>query len=231
MSSFRRGGYSGTIDVHWSGSFVMKNLKIVWLLFLAVFLIGCTANSDSPSVQSISISSRSSSLTVNFNGNLGNSSDSEVVTKPQGTVETAQAPDGGKCNVQVSKDFELAVLNRINEARVAAGLPKLFEQAQLTSAARQHSVSMGCENFFGHTGSYGASVENRIQSTGYGFKALSEVIAAGYDSPDEVVEGWLGSDLHRAIILGEFYTEIGIGFAELPESKYVYYWTIILGRP
>ena len=212
----------------------MKILKLIWLLPAINFLVGCGGQGISSDIPAVSIASRSSSLTADVNRNPGIDSDSEVVAIPQTTIGINQAElavDSENCSPRPDNQIELSVLDRINEERANNGAPELTIQAQLTGVARKHSVSMGCKNFFGHSGPDGEGVEIRVQQSGYTYKALGEVIAAGYSSPVEVVEGWLNSDSHREIILDEIYTEIGIGYVKLPESNYVHFWTIIFGRP
>jgi uncharacterized protein YkwD len=46
-----------------------------------------------------------------------------------------------------------------------------------------------------------------------------------------VVDGWMNSDGHRANILNENYTHIGIGYAAWDGSQYGVYWTAVFGSP
>lgn len=56
---------------------------------------------------------------------------------------------------------------------------------------------------------------------------IGENIAAGFASPYEVMEGWMGSDGHRANIMEKQYTHIGVGvFADANGRKY---WVQLFG--
>ncbi len=56
-----------------------------------------------------------------------------------------------------------------------------------------------------------------------------ENIAAGYDTPESVVEGWMNSDGHRKTILNENYDyfAIGVYYKENDPDYYFYYWDLI----
>ena len=54
---------------------------------------------------------------------------------------------------------------------------------------------------------------------------VGENIAAGYSSPEAVVEGWMNSPGHRANILEAEFTHIGVGYEYLPGTTYKYYWS------
>ncbi|UBF24763.1 CAP domain-containing protein [Kovacikia minuta CCNUW1] len=56
-----------------------------------------------------------------------------------------------------------------------------------------------------------------------------ENIAAGYSTPEQVVQGWINSPGHRANLLNPSYTELGIGYYYLANDtgsvNYKSYWT------
>lgn len=56
-----------------------------------------------------------------------------------------------------------------------------------------------------------------------------ENIAAGYDTPESVVEGWMNSDGHRKTILNENYDyfAVGVYYKENDPDYYFYYWDLI----
>jgi len=89
---------------------------------------------------------------------------------------------------------------------------------------------MACNHFFSHTGSDGSSPFDRMSRQGYSFSAAAENIAAGYGSPADVVAGWMGSEGHRANILGT-YVHIGVGYTYEPNSDWGTYWTATFGTP
>ena len=58
----------------------------------------------------------------------------------------------------------------------------------------------------------------------------AENVAAGYDTPQKVVQAWIDSPTHRKAMLGEPYQYIGIGVYYLPEdtNHYYMYWDMLL---
>lgn len=137
--------------------------------------------------------------------------------------------------------WELEVLELVNAARAVGAdcgsmgqlgpSAPLRMNASLHCAARVHSQDMAVRNYFDHVNPEGESPFVRIDRAGYGgYAAAAENIAAGTDTPEATVMGWLASDGHCANMLSPEYTEIGVGAYEGP-GDYVYYWTQTFARP
>jgi len=131
----------------------------------------------------------------------------------------------------MNTSHEAQVIDLINVERAKAGLSALSAQGQLGSAARLHSTDMACNNYFSHTGLDGSTIGDRAERQGYNWSSVGENIAAGYSSPESVVQGWMNSPGHKANILGADYTEIGIGYAFGAASDYGAYWTAVFASP
>ena len=135
----------------------------------------------------------------------------------------------------MNSDFANRVLALINVERTQANLDSLQIDSQLSQAAQTHSESMADNNFFSHSGVDGSSPFDRIQDTGYQYSTAAENIAAGHQTPESVVEAWMGSAGHRANILNSDLTEIGIGYEYLANDtgsvNYNSYWTTTFGTP
>jgi hypothetical protein len=127
-------------------------------------------------------------------------------------------------------DFESEVIERVNAERAAAGINLLGYNAELTAAARLHARDMGEGDYFSHDSLDGTRFFERILAAGYDYAACGENIAAGYASPQEVVEAWMDSDGHRENILDPDFCEIGVGYADVAESTYKRYWVQDFGR-
>lgn len=131
------------------------------------------------------------------------------------------------------------VLALINAERARAGCGPLSSDPKLVAAAQAHSRDMATNNFFAHSGSGGSDMADRAETAGYSWRALAENIAAGYDTPEEVVKGWMQSDGHRRNILNCSYVHTGIGYvyqsddAPLAGENWPYYryWTQVFGTP
>ncbi|MGY1498620.1 CAP domain-containing protein [Streptomyces sp. QTS52] len=112
------------------------------------------------------------------------------------------------------------VLVLVNAERTKAGCAPLTENAKLTKAAQDHSQDMADHTNMSHTGSDGSSMSDRLSRVGYTFRSAGENVAAGYNTPESVMDGWMNSSGHRANILNCGFKEIGIGLAQPG-----YYWT------
>ena len=131
-------------------------------------------------------------------------------------------------------DFESEVIDLVNAEREACNcdLRPLSYNQELTVAARRHSQDMGDRNFFSHTTPKPDEIEfqDRITDAGYNYQTCGENIAAGYATPEAVVDGWMNSDGHRRNILDPDYCDIGVGYAAVDGSQYYHYWTQDFGR-
>jgi uncharacterized protein YkwD len=127
------------------------------------------------------------------------------------------------------------VVEWTNFYREQAGAKPLSLNPLLTATAQAHSQDMADNDFFGHNGSNGSTVFDRVGSTGYDYFTVSENIAAGFALPKTVVEGWMNSPEHRANLLNPTLKEIGVGFSSLENdggnAPYHYYWTQDFGAP
>ena len=70
------------------------------------------------------------------------------------------------------------------------------------------------KKYFSHTSPTYGSPFDMMQSFGLKFSAAGENIAYGQKTAAEVMNTWMNSAGHRANILSEAYTQIGIGVAK-----------------
>ena len=127
-------------------------------------------------------------------------------------------------------DFENEVIDLVNAERASQGLHPLSADDNLATAARDHSEDMGLQNYFSHTSLDGRTVPDRISDAGYSYNTYGENIAAGYQTPEAVIDGWMSSSGHRANILNPNFCDIGVGYAYTANSTYGHYWTQVFGR-
>ncbi|MEO1070369.1 MAG: CAP domain-containing protein, partial [Cyanobacteria bacterium J06638_6] len=106
--------------------------------------------------------------------------------------------------------FVKEVIDLTNEFRAKNGLDPLSVDVDLTEAAQKHSASMAKQDFFSHTGPNGSKPKDRAKSAGYETQSVGENIAAGYRTPQDVVDGWIASSGHRRNMLNSKYNEIGV---------------------
>ncbi len=126
--------------------------------------------------------------------------------------------------VAASPELTHQVIVLTNEHRQAAGCAPLTWNPQLASAAQRHADDMSSRNYFSHVSPNGTRFTTRILNAGYRYRIAAENIAAGQQSPEEVVATWMASPAHRANILNCRLREIGVGFSYNPASTYGAYW-------
>jgi uncharacterized protein YkwD len=130
--------------------------------------------------------------------------------------------------IRITGDARLedAVVALVNRERHKARCKRVRTEDRLRAAARLHSADMATNNFVGHTGSDGSSPSDRTRRAGYG-PALSENIARGYGSAEDVMRAWLSSPGHRRNILDCDAEAIGVGVVRTGGQTY---WTQDFGR-
>ncbi len=69
---------------------------------------------------------------------------------------------------------------------------------------------------------------DEIRAAGYDKPHLGLLLAAGYSSPAEVINYWMSSQ-NRTYLLGEDFTDIGIGYVFDSSSPYRHHWVVIFG--
>lgn len=125
------------------------------------------------------------------------------------TPDTDPTPDNGTVS-----SLERQVAELVNRERAAYGLAPLTLAADLSDGARLKSQDMRDNGYFDHNSpTYGTPFE-MMRSLGITYAAAAENIAMGYRTAEAVVEGWMNSAGHRANILSDKYTEIGIGHVD-----------------
>ncbi len=124
---------------------------------------------------------------------------------------------------------EQKILDLTNAAREKEQLPPLKSSKVLTKVARAHSANMARQGKMDHVLD-GKKPDERVKDAGYDYSWMGENIAyTTGDPPAEIFKGWMNSKHHRENILGEHFTEIGIGMAR--NDKGETYWTQVFGSP
>lgn len=101
----------------------------------------------------------------------------------------------------------------------------------LNKAALLHAQGMAKHGRMQHEGSDGSTPAQRITRQGYRWKAVGENVAAGADTAQEVVAGWLDSPGHCANIMSPQFTEMGVAFAINIRDEQAVYWAQSFGTP
>ena len=138
-----------------------------------------------------------------------------------GLLARAATLDGG----------ENDLLAQVNGFRASRGLSTLVVSDSLTMAAKWMATDMSVNNYFQHTSLDGRSPTQRMADAGYpAYTTWSgEDLAAGYTSAAEVLQGWINSPAHLAVLTNPAYRAIGIGRSYSSGSTYGWYWDADFG--
>ena len=184
-----------------------KNTKPQLFVILFILIItGCGADDEASSLQ------ETSSEQVSTEGE-------QITTE---VIESTVEPTDPTIDSSNLLDEEV-VLALVNDSRIALGLQPLVLNDALNDAAYNHSADMLENDYFDHTGLDGSRFWDRAEAAGYQGQPRGENIASGQRSPEAVHDAWMNSDGHRANILTEDITEMGLGRAGN-------IWTQIFGR-
>jgi hypothetical protein len=118
---------------------------------------------------------------------------------------------------------EVQVINLVNQERAERGIAPVWQNTPLSAAADRHSTDMDTNDFFSHTGSDGSTFVTRDQQAGYTGSPVGECIGWGYPTAEAMVDGWMNSSGHYAILMSTSADRIGISHVET-------YWTLEMGR-
>ncbi|MFW5419568.1 CAP domain-containing protein [Nocardiopsis sp. CNT-189] len=105
------------------------------------------------------------------------------------------------------------VVSLVNEERAEAGCGPVSVDSRLTDASERHSRDMADRDYMSHHTPEGIGPGERAEEAGYSAWG-GENVAAGYSSPEAVMEGWMNSEGHRANILNCDFVSIGVGEAD-----------------
>ena len=125
--------------------------------------------------------------------------------------------------ISICKEEEWEVLKLVNKERSKKGLVPLSVTRKLQSANDTRAKEI--YQSFSHTRPDGSSCFTALSDVGEDYNYAGENIAAGYASPEAVMQGWMNSPGHKANILTANYTHMGVGYYYKSSGMYRYYWT------
>lgn len=112
-------------------------------------------------------------------------------------------------------------------------LPALLGNDKLDAIAMERLDDMFEKQYFEHLSPKGESASSVAEDIGYGFISIGENIALGNFKDDQaLVQAWMDSPGHRANILKDDYTELGIAVKKgVYEEKETWIGVQIFARP
>ena len=118
-------------------------------------------------------------------------------------------------------DFVRQVVNLVNQERAKAGLSPVTADTSIQAAAQVRAKEI--EKSFSHTRPDGSSFSTALTQQGVTYRGSGENIAWGQKTPEQVMNGWMNSEGHRANILNKNFTKIGVGYHQ--NASGTNYWT------
>lgn len=100
-----------------------------------------------------------------------------------------------------------------NKARLDSGQSTLVRNQVLDQAAQMKANDMASLGYFAHTSPAGITPWHWFSQVNYDFAYAGENLAVDFTESVDVENAWLGSPTHRANILNDNFTEIGIATA------------------
>ena len=133
----------------------------------------------------------------------------------------------GNCTYTENPEYVQTLIDLINQARADVGRATLTINADLTEAARRHSLDMACNNIMKHSGSDGSWTGDRVTDAGFTNPYYLEILAIGL--PQDAMNQWKIEPKDWSAVLNSRGTEIGVGYVFSKFSAYGGYWTVVMG--
>ena len=135
-------------------------------------------------------------------------------TPDNGTEQTPEEDDNGTSQ----GDFASQVVELVNAERAKYGLSALTVDAKVQQAALVRAKESA--QSFSHTRPNGSSFSTALTEAGVSYRRAGENIAYGQRTPQQVMNAWMNSSGHRANILNEDFTTIGVGYTVINGTAY-----------
>jgi uncharacterized protein YkwD len=120
----------------------------------------------------------------------------------------------------------VAAATMISQYRQNNGLGSVVVDPELVKLAEAQSQVMASQNKLDHD--VKAPLAKRLNASGYPANLAVENVSAGYHTLAEAFSGWRDSPPHKANMLKNGVTKLGIAASYAPNTKYKVFWTLIL---
>jgi uncharacterized protein YkwD len=125
---------------------------------------------------------------------------------------------------------EPGVLTAVNAARAAAEVDPVSRVTALNRAALSHLRDQASSGKTGHFGSLGQTPFDRVLIQGYSAAKVSELLAYGPTTPDELMTRWNRGN-NAALLLDPTVTECGIAYHYAEDHPAAHLWCVLLCVP
>jgi hypothetical protein len=120
----------------------------------------------------------------------------------------------------------VAAASMISLYRQNNGLGGVVVDPALMTLAESQSQAMAGRNKLDHD--VKGPLAKRLNASGYPATLAVENVSAGYHTLAEAFSGWRDSPPHKANMLKNGVTKLGIAASYAPNTKYKVFWTLIL---
>ena len=138
--------------------------------------------------------------------------------RPEETPDNGAGQTPDQDNGTSQGDFASQVVALVNAERAKQGLSALKVDTKVQQAALVRAQESA--QSFSHTRPNGSSFSTALTEAGVSFRRSGENIAYGQSTPQQVMNAWMNSSGHRANILNENFTTIGVGYTVINGTAY-----------
>ncbi len=110
--------------------------------------------------------------------------------------------------------FPSVLVEKTNKTRVSVAMNELTVSDELVYAAQLKANDMAAKGYFAHNSPDGKTPWDWLGAAGYRYQTAGENLAVNFVDSTDVHNAWLNSPTHKANIVREGFTEIGIATAE-----------------
>lgn len=142
------------------------------------------------------------------------------------------------CNYIVTKTNLLGnvytgvLVDLANKDRIENNIPTLVINPTLVQVAQMKANDMAQYSYFAHTSPAGVTPWAWFKKAGYSFSYAGENLAIDFNESVDVNNAWLASPTHRANIMNDKFTEIGMATADgIYQGHKTTYIVQMFGRP
>ena len=116
-------------------------------------------------------------------------------------------------NSSLASVISAVLVDLTNGDRASNSIGGLTVNPVLTAAAQAKADDMAAKGYFAHVSPEGKNSWVWFQEAGYKFSYAGENLAVDFSDSADVERAWMNSPTHRANVLNEHFTEIGIAVA------------------
>lgn len=115
---------------------------------------------------------------------------------------------------QYASVLAAVLVDMANQDRAENRLDGLKINPVLTKAAQLKADDMAAKSYFAHTSPEGVDPWHWFDEAGYRFSYAGENLAVDFNDSSAVNAAWMNSPTHRANLLDQHYTEIGVAVSQ-----------------